>query len=68
MSGHISSSIGAINGPIVAEGGDLSGASQPHKHIQLIPIEEDGPPIEKTARAVTLEVAGRHATIGSCSS
>ncbi|PBK58849.1 hypothetical protein ARMSODRAFT_946017 [Armillaria solidipes] len=36
--------------------GDLSGASQPHKHIQLITVEDDdGPPIEALARAVTLE-------------
>ncbi|KAK0212889.1 ATP adenylyltransferase-domain-containing protein [Desarmillaria ectypa] len=36
--------------------GDLSGASQPHKHIQLIAVEnDDGPPIEALARAVTLE-------------
>lgn len=41
------------------EGGDLSGASQPHKHIQLIPIEEDGPPIEKMARSMNLEVVGK---------
>ncbi|EMD37578.1 hypothetical protein CERSUDRAFT_114219 [Gelatoporia subvermispora B] len=39
--------------------GDLSGASQPHKHLQLIPIEDDGPPIERLARAANLEVTER---------
>ncbi|CDO72749.1 hypothetical protein BN946_scf184994.g1 [Trametes cinnabarina] len=40
------------------QGGDLSGASQPHKHLQLIPIEDDGPPIEKVARAAKIEHDG----------
>ncbi|KAJ7647046.1 ATP adenylyltransferase-domain-containing protein [Roridomyces roridus] len=36
--------------------GDLSGASQAHKHVQFIPLEdEDGPPIEYLARSVKLE-------------
>ncbi|KAF7376410.1 ATP-transf domain-containing protein [Mycena sanguinolenta] len=36
--------------------GDNSGASQPHKHVQFIPLEdEDGPPIEYLARSVKLE-------------
>ncbi|KAK7005782.1 ATP-transf domain-containing protein [Favolaschia claudopus] len=36
--------------------GDLSGASQPHKHVQFLPLEdEDGPPIEYLARSVKLE-------------
>lgn len=39
-------------------GGDLSGASQPHKHLQLIPVEDDGPPIEHLARGVKLEQEG----------
>lgn len=39
--------------------GDLSGASQPHKHIQLIPIEADGPPVEKLARSQNIEVLER---------
>jgi len=39
--------------------GDNSGASQPHKHVQFIPIEEDGPPIERLARAVHLESPGK---------
>jgi ATP adenylyltransferase/5',5'''-P-1,P-4-tetraphosphate phosphorylase II len=39
-----------------SEGGDSSGASQPHKHVQFIPIEgADGPPIERIAKAVNLE-------------
>ncbi|KIP10933.1 hypothetical protein PHLGIDRAFT_28233 [Phlebiopsis gigantea 11061_1 CR5-6] len=39
--------------------GDQSGASQPHKHIQLIPVEENGPPIEKLSRSTTIEVLER---------
>ncbi|OBZ70999.1 5',5'''-P-1,P-4-tetraphosphate phosphorylase 2 [Grifola frondosa] len=39
--------------------GDLSGASQPHKHLQLIPVEDDGPPVERLARAANLEVPDR---------
>jgi len=36
--------------------GDISGASQPHKHVQFIPLEnEEGPPIEELARSVNLE-------------
>ncbi|EIM83050.1 uncharacterized protein STEHIDRAFT_102585 [Stereum hirsutum FP-91666 SS1] len=36
--------------------GDVSGASQPHKHLQFIPIDdEDGPPIEQLARSARLE-------------
>jgi len=36
--------------------GDRSGASQPHKHIQFIPIEdEDGPPIERLAMAARIQ-------------
>ncbi|KAJ7187952.1 ATP adenylyltransferase-domain-containing protein [Mycena filopes] len=38
--------------------GDNSGASQPHKHVQFIPLEdEDGPPIEHLARSVKLETS-----------
>jgi ATP adenylyltransferase len=36
-----------------------SGASQLHKHIQFIPIDGDGPPIERLARGVQLESAGK---------
>ncbi len=40
-------------------GGNLSGASQPHKHIQIIRIDDnDGPPVEKLARSVRLETPG----------
>ncbi|KAI0051872.1 HIT-like protein [Auriscalpium vulgare] len=35
--------------------GDRSGASQPHKHVQFIPIEDEEPPIEVKARAARLE-------------
>ncbi|KAF7793886.1 hypothetical protein EIP86_005008 [Pleurotus ostreatoroseus] len=45
--------------------GDMSGASQPHKHLQLIPLEEDGPPVEKLARKQTLEYLDRPFTIDS---
>lgn len=47
--------------------GDLSGASQPHKHIQLIPLdpEDDGPPIEKLARKAQVEVAEKPFAIDS---
>ncbi|KAH8107239.1 ATP adenylyltransferase-domain-containing protein [Cristinia sonorae] len=45
--------------------GNLSGASQPHKHLQLIPIEGDGPPIEKLARSVNLEVPNKPFTLNS---
>ncbi|KAI0093107.1 ATP adenylyltransferase-domain-containing protein [Irpex rosettiformis] len=39
--------------------GDNSGASQPHKHLQLIPTIEDGPPIEKLARKTPIETLDR---------
>ncbi|TFY66347.1 hypothetical protein EVG20_g4738 [Dentipellis fragilis] len=36
--------------------GDQSGASQSHKHLQFIPVEEeDGPPLERVARAAHIE-------------
>jgi len=35
--------------------GPLSGASQPHQHIQLIPVDADGPPIDRLARKQMLE-------------
>ncbi|OAX37403.1 hypothetical protein K503DRAFT_850460 [Rhizopogon vinicolor AM-OR11-026] len=38
--------------------GSNSGASQAHKHIQFIEVE-DGPPIERLARATKLEVADK---------
>lgn len=41
-------------------GGDNSGASQPHKHLQFLPLEnEDGPPIEILARDTNLEAPGK---------
>lgn len=39
--------------------GNLSGASQPHKHVQLIPLEDDGPPVEKLARATKVDYPDR---------
>jgi len=45
--------------------GDRSGASQPHKHIQFIPIEDDGPPIERLARVQNPEEQFKPFTIHS---
>ncbi|KAI0744251.1 HIT-like protein [Daedaleopsis nitida] len=45
--------------------GDLSGASQPHKHLQLIPLEDDGPPVEKLARVTKVEKENRPFSISS---
>ncbi|KIO31513.1 hypothetical protein M407DRAFT_131105 [Tulasnella calospora MUT 4182] len=40
--------------------GPLSGSSQPHKHLQFMPIPEEGaPPIEKLAQRQRLEVDGK---------
>ncbi|KAJ3933577.1 MAG: ATP adenylyltransferase-domain-containing protein [Lentinula lateritia] len=39
--------------------GDLSGASQPHKHLQFIETEDDGPPIESLAGSISLESPGK---------
>lgn len=42
-------------------GGENSGASQPHKHIQFIPLypeDPKGPPIEHLASQVNLETSG----------
>ncbi|GLB37652.1 putative ATP adenylyltransferase [Lyophyllum shimeji] len=39
--------------------GEQSGASQPHKHLQFIPIEDDGPPTERLARSAHLEMADK---------
>jgi len=44
------------DGPV--SGGKNSGASQPHKHIQFLPVEDDGPPIERLARAAMIETPG----------
>ena len=43
-------------------GGDLSGASQPHKHLQFIPVEQGGPPVEKLAKACHVDVLGADQT------
>jgi hypothetical protein len=48
-----------MNPSSIDAGGDNSGASQPHKHLQLIPTVEDGPPIEKLARMTTIETTGK---------
>jgi len=39
--------------------GDRSGASQHHKHLQFMPVENDGPPIEGLARTAHLESADK---------
>ncbi|KAI6104044.1 ATP adenylyltransferase-domain-containing protein [Pisolithus croceorrhizus] len=36
-----------------------SGASQPHKHVQFIEVERDGPPLEKITRNLKIEASGR---------
>ncbi|KAH7108402.1 hypothetical protein BKA62DRAFT_20765 [Auriculariales sp. MPI-PUGE-AT-0066] len=43
--------------------GDRSGASQPHKHLQFIPIPQGGPPIERFARAQRVEDISRPFTL-----
>ncbi|KAH9951540.1 HIT-like domain-containing protein [Amylocystis lapponica] len=45
--------------------GDLSGASQPHKHVQFIPLDDDGPPVERLARATNIEVEDRPFTLSA---
>ncbi|EGO00110.1 hypothetical protein SERLA73DRAFT_122199 [Serpula lacrymans var. lacrymans S7.3] len=45
--------------------GKNSGASQPHKHLQFIPVDDGGPPIERLARKAKLEVSGRPFSISS---
>ncbi|PCH43417.1 ATP adenylyltransferase [Wolfiporia cocos MD-104 SS10] len=45
--------------------GDLSGASQPHKHVQLIPLEDDGPPVERLARATKIDYPDRPFTLNA---
>lgn len=39
------------------KGGVRSGASQPHKHIQFIPLDDDAP-IDKLAQSINLETPG----------
>ena len=44
---------------IAPKGGGYSGASQSHKHIQFIPLEnQDGPPIDRLARQAHIEMPG----------
>lgn len=38
------------------EGGNLSGASQHHKHVQFVPVDEGGPPVEKLAKSQNIDV------------
>ncbi|KDR75161.1 hypothetical protein GALMADRAFT_249099 [Galerina marginata CBS 339.88] len=45
--------------------GDISGASQPHKHIQFLPLDDDGPPIEGLARQAQIEFADRPFSLGN---
>lgn len=45
--------------------GSNSGASQHHKHIQFIEVEDDGPPIERLAKAANLEVSGKPFSLSS---
>lgn len=48
----------SINGRCI--GGNLSGASQPHKHLQFIPVApgDEGPPIERVAKSQAIEAHG----------
>lgn len=46
-------------------GGDLSGASQPHKHVQLLPVEDDGPPVEKLARSIRIDKESTYPRAGN---
>lgn len=41
------------------KGGDLSGASQPHKHVQFVPADNNGPPIETLANSQQIEEQGQ---------
>ncbi|KAF9452732.1 HIT-like protein [Macrolepiota fuliginosa MF-IS2] len=45
--------------------GNFSGASQSHKHVQFLPIDEGeaGPPIERLARSTNLETPSKPFTI-----
>ncbi|KAG2342474.1 hypothetical protein BDR05DRAFT_1060214 [Suillus weaverae] len=45
--------------------GSNSGASQNHKHIQFIEVEDEGPPIERLAKAANLEVSGKPFSLSS---
>ncbi|KAF8575102.1 HIT-like protein [Ramaria rubella] len=45
--------------------GDLSGASQHHKHLQFIPVDEGGPPVEKLAKSQVVEVPTEPFSIGA---
>ncbi|KAG6866745.1 hypothetical protein C0991_011404 [Blastosporella zonata] len=45
--------------------GEHSGASQPRKHIQFIPVDYDSPPIELLARAANLEIPDKPFSLGS---
>jgi ATP adenylyltransferase len=45
--------------------GSNSGASQNHKHIQFIEVEDNGPPIERLAKAANLEVSGKPFSLSS---
>ncbi|KAI6040311.1 ATP adenylyltransferase-domain-containing protein [Pisolithus marmoratus] len=42
-----------------------SGASQPHKHVQFIEVDRDGPPLEKITRNLKIEASGRPFTFQS---
>ncbi|THH09388.1 hypothetical protein EW145_g2042 [Phellinidium pouzarii] len=51
--------------PNLLVGGNDSGASQPHKHIQFIPVDNGGPPIERLARGVNLESISKAFSLNS---
>jgi len=45
--------------------GELSGASQPHKHLQFIPVDNEGPPIERLAKSQIVQAMDEPFTISS---
>ncbi|KAF8520474.1 ATP adenylyltransferase-domain-containing protein [Hysterangium stoloniferum] len=45
--------------------GELSGASQPHKHLQFIPVDNEGPPIERLIKSQIVEATDEPFTISS---
>ncbi|KAJ8514388.1 hypothetical protein ONZ45_g8050 [Pleurotus djamor] len=45
--------------------GENSGASQPHKHLQFVPVDADGPPVEKLAQRTNLESPDKPFTVAA---
>lgn len=47
-------------------GGENSGASQPHKHMQFIPVDDGGPPVDKLARSIKVEDERQSIQVSIC--